>query len=122
MELEFEINYTDLELIKIIDSELTYLNDIKFEKIIQSGFDGLDIVFYLLIIPIVSCEIADKLSDDVFALGDSLVKSITNIVVKIIERNDSKSVKINGVEFKGYTEKEVSKLIKKIMFTSKDDK
>ena len=97
MKFEFEISYTDTEAINMLDSELSSINDIEVDKIEQSGFDGLDILFYFIQTGGAVC----------------LIKSITKIIVKMIERNDIKSFKFNNIECKGYSKEEVEDLLEK---------
>lgn len=98
MTLEFEINYTDVKAINTLDSELNQIDGVQIDKFDQNGFDGLDIVFYFI------------------ATGGavSLLKSISKIIVKILARDDVKSFKYKNIECKGYTEKEVEKLLEKV--------
>lgn len=98
MQLEFEVIYTNIEAINVLDSELYGIEDIEVDKIEQSGFDGLDILFYFI----------------VTGGAVALIKSISKIIVKMIERNDIKSFKFNNIECKGYSKKEVEELIEKV--------
>lgn len=80
-----------------MDSELYSIKDIEVDKIEQSGFDGLDILFYFI----------------VTGGAVSLIKSIAKVIVKMIERHDVKSFKFNNIECKGYGKKEVEELLEK---------
>lgn len=99
MKFEFEVSYTNTKAIDVLDSELYNIKDIEVDKIEQSGFDGLDILFYFIVVK----------------AFNSVIESITKIIIKMIERNDVKSFKFNNVEFKGYNEKEVEKMMEKFL-------
>lgn len=98
MKIEFEVCCTDADAIKEFDSELNSINDIEVEKIKQNGFDGMDILFYFI------------------ATGGSiaLIKSIAQVAIKFIKRDDVKSFKAHDIEIKGYSAKEVEDLLKQI--------
>ena len=98
MKFEFEVSYTNTEAINVLDSELYSIRDIEVDKTEQSGFDGLEILFYFI----------------VTGGAVSLIKSITKVIVKMIERNDVKSFKFNNIECKGYSKKEVEEMLEKV--------
>lgn len=98
MKIEFEVSYTNEEVVRILDSDLNNINDIEVDKIEQNGFDGLDILFYFI----------------VTGGAVSFITNITKIIIKIIGRNDVKSFKVNNIECKGYSKKEVEDLLKKV--------
>ena len=98
MKIEFEVSYTNEEVVRILDSDLNNINDIEVDKIEQNGFDGLDILFYFI----------------VTGGAVSFITNITKIIIKIIGRNDVKSFKVNNIECKGYSKKEVEDLLKNV--------
>ena len=98
MTFEFEVSYSNAEAINLLDCELYNIDSLKIDKLEQSGFDGLDILFYFI----------------TTGTAFSLIKSISKVIIKTIERNDVKSFKCNNIEFKGYSEKEVEDMLDKI--------
>lgn len=102
MRIELEIEYTDAELQDMINKELSAIEGISFDKVEQDGFDGLDILLYFI------------------AMGGAVsvaavIKDISKVIMKIISRNDAKVVKVGNIEVKGYGEKDVEKLLEKIV-------
>lgn len=102
MKIDLEIEYTDLEVQEMLDSQLTEIDDATVDKIEQDGFDGWDIIFYFI----------------VTGGAASAIKDITKIIMRILVRDDVKKVKIGDIEIKGYSKKEVEKLLKEIQRNS----
>ncbi len=106
MRIEIEIEYTDWELPQMIDEELEAIEDLDFEKVEQDGFDGIDLLLYFV----------------VTGGAASVIKDICKVLIKIISRNDAKVVKVGRTEIKGYSEKQVEKLLEKISNVQKNKK
>lgn len=51
-----------------------------------------------------------------------VIKDISKVNMQIISRNDAKEVKMGNIEVKGYGEKDVEKLLEKIVTISKANK
>ena len=98
MNFDFNIECSDQEVIKVIDSELSCIEKCQFDKVEQSGFDGVDVVFYFV------------------ATGGAtiFIQCLTKIILKIIERNNPKTFKFNGIELTGYSKTELVEIIETI--------
>ena len=82
-----------------LERELNEIQGIKIEKIEQSGFDGLEILFYFI------------------STGGAfyLITSIKDVIIKAIERNKDSIVNVNGIELKGYSARDAATLLEKIL-------
>ena len=83
----------------VFEHELSEVQGIKVEKVEQSGFDGLEIVYYFIYAGGAVC----------------LINSIKEVIIKAIERNKDNIIKINGIELKGYSIKDAIALLDKIL-------
>lgn len=99
MEINIAISYTDKATINAIDTEFASLTDAEVEKVEQSGFDGMDILFYFI----------------TSGGAAALISSLEKIIVAIIKRNDVKSFKMNDLELKGYSANQIEKILKQVM-------
>ena len=82
----------------IFEQELNKIQGIHIEKIEQSGFDGLELIYYFITAGGAVC----------------LITSIKDIIIKMIERNKNISIKINDIEIKGCSVEEAKSLLDKI--------
>lgn len=83
----------------VFEHELSEVHGIKVEKIEQSGFDGHEILYYFISAGGVVC----------------LITSIKEVIIKAIERNKDNIIKINGIELKGYSTRDIAVLLDKIL-------
>lgn len=88
----------------IFERELNEIQGIQVEKIEQSGFDGVEIIYYFI--------------SAGGAVG--LITSIKEVIIKTIERNKDNIIKINGIELKGYSTKDAMALLDKILDKNND--
>jgi hypothetical protein len=84
-----------------IDSELLSIPFEEAEKIVANKFQGFDVIVYLL----------------TFGGGVTIIQ-LAKVIMKIIEKDKTKSFLIDGVEIKGYSYKQTKKLLE--MRTAKE--
>lgn len=95
--MELKMKVTGIINKKEIDDILSELPTTKLKKVQVDNFSGLDVIIYLL----------------TFGNGIIIIE-IASIIKKIIDKNKIKSVKIGDVEIKGYSVKQIAKLLEQI--------
>lgn len=95
--MELKIRVTGIINKKEIDDILSKLPTTKLKKVQVDNFSGLDVIIYLL----------------TFGNGIIIIE-VASIIKKIIDKNKIKSVKIGDVEIKGYSVKQIAKLLEQI--------
>jgi len=84
---------------KEFEQQIMALQDASIEKVSTCGFDGISTIIYFIVAG---------------GGGAAIIYALEKIIVSYIKRDDVKSIKIGDVEIKGYSQSDVTKMLKRI--------
>ncbi|MCQ2019419.1 hypothetical protein [Clostridium butyricum] len=93
--MKIEMKCEKEKSVKEFENQLKNIDSLNYDKVNQDGFDGMQCLYYFL-----------SLSG-----GTVAIKAIAEIILRIIGKNDVKSFKLNDFELKGYSAKDITKII-----------
>lgn len=96
--MNLKIQITGILDEKQIDSELKSLAMVKIEKVKVNSFNGIDVLIYLLTVD-----------------GSVTIIQLAKIIMKIMDKDKTKSLIIGETEIKGFSYKQTKKLLEMIL-------
>lgn len=85
MKTEMVLSFQNLQDGKQIETVMDEIDGLSYEKIESKGFDGVELVIYILSIG-----------------GGVVITQLANIIINLIRKNDNLRVKIGDIELTGY--------------------
>lgn len=94
MKTNMVLSFCNLQDESELESALDELEGINYEKINSKGFDGVEMIMYVLSIG-----------------GGVVVTQLAKIIITLIKKNDNLRIKIGDVEISGYSPDAIPKIL-----------